>query len=162
MSSGLTSLAEICSPRYFLSQCPFQTPPTLGSTCSHGPIGWQWLMRANCHWKSFYIKHQRSALLEKVTSAFLLLPSHLVCRSIVEYTVWARKADTALVLDCPWDCSSLQDKWRKWGWLEEYTRFFLVKFPSLLIVSARDSTIRYATHTPCSIPKHIADRNIDE
>lgn len=43
------------------------------------------------------------------------LPSHLMCRSIVEYTVWARKAGTALVLDCPWDCGSLQDGLRKRG-----------------------------------------------
>lgn len=129
MSSGLMSLAEICSPRYFLSQCPFQTPPTLGTTCSHGPIGWQWLMCANCHWESFYIKHQCSALLEKVTSAFLSLPSHLVCRSIVEYTVWARKADTVLVLDCPWDCSSLQDKWRKSGLTVKIHSFFWLISP---------------------------------
>ena len=39
----------------------------------------------------FYTKRQCSALLE-VTSAFLSLPSHLVCRSIVEYTIWVCKA----------------------------------------------------------------------
>lgn len=42
------------------------------------------------------------------------LPSHLVCRSIVEYTAWGRKADTALVLGRPWDCTSLQNSLRKW------------------------------------------------
>lgn len=40
-----------------------------------------------------------------MTSAFLSLPSHLVCRSIVEYTVWVCKAGSALVSGCPWDCS---------------------------------------------------------
>ena len=115
MSSGLMSSAQICSLRYFLSQCPFYTPPILGTARSYGLIAWQWLMCANCHWESFYIKHQCSALLWKVTSAFLSLPSHLVCRSIVEYTVWVCKAETALVLGCPWDCSSQRGGIRQRG-----------------------------------------------